>query len=115
MVTTASAAPVPDGPGRGLVSAYLGAPATPRPTAGTPIPANPHQGPVGLSSMNADSHASDTYPFSGPLGRRPQVRSEAKAGRLLPGLCSTVAFARRTGLIVAQWRCATVPEPGVTA
>ncbi|MFC5754789.1 hypothetical protein [Actinomadura rugatobispora] len=102
LTAPAAAAPVPDGPGRGLVPAYLGAPATPRPMAGTPIPANPHQGPVGLSSMHADSHASDTYPFSGPLGRRPQVLSEAKAGGLLPGLCSTVTFARRTGLIVAQ-------------
>ncbi|WP_018655166.1 hypothetical protein [Actinomadura flavalba] len=97
----ASAAPVPDGPGRGLLPAYLGAPATPRPLPGTPVPANPYQGPVGWSSMHADSHASDTYPFLGPLGRNPSVVSEAKGGGL-PGLCSTVTFARRTGLIVAQ-------------
>ncbi|WP_067490762.1 hypothetical protein [Actinomadura hibisca] len=98
----AAAAPVPDGPGRGFLPAYVGAPATPRPLPGRPVPANPHQGPVGTSSMHADSYASDTYPFAGPLGRRPEVRSEAKGGGLLPGLCSTVTFARRTGLIVAQ-------------
>ncbi|MGK5558502.1 hypothetical protein ACSNOI_43570 [Actinomadura kijaniata] len=97
----AGAAPVPDGPGRDRVPAYLGAPATPKPLRGRPVPANPHQGPVGLSSMHADSYASDTHPFAGPLGRNPRVRSEAKGG-LLPGLCSTVAFARRTGLMVAQ-------------
>lgn len=51
--------------------------------------------------MHADSHASDTYPFPGPLGRDPRVWNEAKGGGL-PGLCSTVTFARRTGLIVAQ-------------
>ncbi|WP_019634042.1 hypothetical protein [Actinomadura atramentaria] len=98
----ASAAPPPDGPGRGFVPAYIGGPATPKPLAGDPVPANPHQGPVGLSSMHADSYASDTYPFLGPLGRNPKVTAEAKAGGLLPGLCSTVTFAKRTGLIVAQ-------------
>ncbi|MQY02861.1 hypothetical protein [Actinomadura macrotermitis] len=97
----AAASPVPDGPGRGLLPAYIGAPAVPRPLPGRPVPANPHQGPPGWSSMHADSYASDTYPFNGPLGRRPEVRSEAKDGGL-PGLCSTVTFARRTGLIVAQ-------------
>ncbi|MEU8309908.1 hypothetical protein AB0C84_40685 [Actinomadura sp. NPDC048955] len=97
----AAADPIPDGPGKGLVPAYVGAPATPSPLAGRPVPANPHQGPVGTSSMHADSYASDTYPFMGPLGRVPQVLGEAKGGGL-PGLCSTVTFARRTGLIVAQ-------------
>ncbi|MEV4006717.1 hypothetical protein [Actinomadura sp. NPDC049753] len=97
----AAADPIPDGPGRGFVPAYVGAPAAPAPLAGRPVPANPHQGPVGTSSMHADSYASDTYPFMGPLGRDPQVLSEAKGGGL-PGLCSTVTFARRTGLIVAQ-------------
>jgi hypothetical protein len=98
----ATAGPVPDGYGRHQVPGYLGRPATPRPLAGRPIPANPHMGPVGLAGMHADSYASDTYPFLGPLGRDPRVVSEAKAGGLLPGLCSTVTFARRTGLIVAQ-------------
>ncbi|MBW8483670.1 glycosyltransferase family 2 protein [Actinomadura parmotrematis] len=97
----AGAAPVPDGPGKGLLPAYLGSPAVPHRLPGAPVPANPYMGAVGLSSMHADSYASDTYPFAGPLGREPQVRSEAKGGGL-PGLCSTVAFARRTGLIVAQ-------------
>src|SRR5690606_12265742 len=97
----AAAGPIPDGPGRGFVPAYVGGPATPRPMKGRPVPANPHQGPVGWSSMHADSYASDTYPFPGPLGRNPEVLNEAKGGGL-PGLCSTVTFARRTGLIVAQ-------------
>ncbi|WP_030164066.1 hypothetical protein [Spirillospora albida] len=100
-VAPAAADPVPDGPGRAFVPAYTGGPATPRPLPGRPVPANPFQGPVGTSSMHADSHASDTYPFLGPLGRRPEVLTEAKGGGL-PGLCSTVTFARRTGLIVAQ-------------
>lgn len=97
----AAADPIPDGPGRGFVPAFVGGPAVPEPLAGRPVPANPHQGPVGTSSMHADSYASDTYPFLGPLGRAPEVLDEAKGGGL-PGLCSTVTFARRTGLIVAQ-------------
>ncbi len=101
LAAPAAAAPIPDGPGKGFVPAYTGGPATPRPLAGRPVPANPHQGPVGTSSMHADSYASDTYPFPGPLGRDPEVLNEAKGGGL-PGLCSTVTFARRTGLIVAQ-------------
>src|SRR5262245_38586909 len=97
----AGAAPVPDGPGKGLLPAYIGGPAPPRALAGKPVPANPHMGAVGLSSMHADSYASDTYPFNGPLGRKPKAVSEAKGGGL-PGLCSTITFAKRTGLIVAQ-------------
>ncbi|WP_026405478.1 hypothetical protein [Actinomadura rifamycini] len=97
----AGADPIPDGPGTGRVPAFVGGPATPRPLPGEPVPANPHMGPVGTSSMHADSHASDAYPFLGPLGRNPEVLDEAKGGGL-PGLCSTVTFARRSGLIVAQ-------------
>ncbi|CNG38291.1 putative secreted protein [Mycobacterium tuberculosis] len=101
LAAPAAADPIPDGPGRGFVPAYIGGPAAPEPLAGRPVPANPHQGPVGTSSMHADSYASDAYPFPGPLGRDPEVLNEAKGGGL-PGLCSTVTFARRTGLIVAQ-------------
>lgn len=96
-----AADPIPDGPGRAFVPKYIGSPATPKALPGKPVPANPYQGPVGTSSMHADAYASDTYPFLGPLGRDPQVLNEAKGGGL-PGLCSTVTFAKRTGLIVAQ-------------
>ncbi|OLT31499.1 hypothetical protein BJF79_37010 [Actinomadura sp. CNU-125] len=99
--SAAGADPIPDGPGTGLVAEYVGGPATPRPLPGEPIPANPHMGPTGKSSMHADSYASDTYPFLGPLGRNPEVLDEAKGGGL-PGLCSTVTFAKKSGLIVAQ-------------
>ncbi|MER6816746.1 hypothetical protein ABT299_46450 [Spirillospora sp. NPDC000708] len=97
----AVAGTIPDGPGKGLVPQYIGGPATPKALAGKPVPANPYQGPVGTSSMHADGYASDTYPFMGPLGRNPEVLNDAKGGGL-PGLCSTVTFAKRTGLIVAQ-------------
>lgn len=97
----ALADPIPDGRGRDAVPAYLGAPAVPRPIPGRPVPANPHMGPPGYAAMHADSYASDTYPFLGPMGHDPQVLTEAKANGL-PGLCSTVNRARRSGLLVAQ-------------
>ncbi|GAA0955749.1 hypothetical protein [Actinocorallia libanotica] len=96
-----AAGPVPGGPGAKKVPAYLGAPAVPNPIPGDPVPANPHMAAPGYAAMHADSYASDTYPFLGPLGRDPQVLSDAKAFGL-PGMCSTVNYARSTGLIVAQ-------------
>lgn len=94
---------IPTGPGRPAVPPYLGGPATPRPFPGRPVPANPHMARPGFAAMHADSYASDAHPFPGPLGRGPRVVSVAKAaGGLLPGLCSTVTFARGSGLIVAQ-------------
>ncbi|MEO5876768.1 MAG: hypothetical protein ABIS86_14705 [Streptosporangiaceae bacterium] len=97
----AQAGPIPDGPGKNRVPAFLGGPVKARPIVGRPVPANPFMAAPGYAAMHADSYASDTYPFAGPLGRRPQVRTEAKAGGF-PGLCSTVTWARSTGLIVAQ-------------
>ena len=97
----AHAGPVPSGPGAKKVPAYLGEPAVPKPIPGDPVPANPHMAAPGHAAMHADSYASDTYPFAGPLGRDPQVLSDAKAFGL-PGMCSTVNYARSTGLIVAQ-------------
>ncbi|MEO3783058.1 hypothetical protein ABGB12_07005 [Actinocorallia sp. B10E7] len=97
----AHAAPIPDGPGRDAVPAYIGSPAVPKAIPGRPVPANPHMAAPGYAAMHADSYASDTYPFLGPLGRDPQVLTEAKAGGL-PALCSTVNYARRSGLLVAQ-------------
>ncbi|ROO83545.1 hypothetical protein EDD29_1048 [Actinocorallia herbida] len=99
--TAVSAAPVPDGPGKDSVPAYVGAPATPKAIPGSPVPSNPHMARPGTAAMHADSWASDTYPFLGPLGRNPKVVSTAKAGGL-PALCSTVNYAARTHLIVAQ-------------
>ncbi len=97
----AQAKPIPPGQGHDAVPAYLGGPAVPKAIPGLPVPANPHMAAPGYAAMHADSYASDTYPFLGPLGRNPQVLSEAKANGL-PGLCSTVNYARSTGLIVAQ-------------
>lgn len=97
----AAAIPIVDGLGKGLVPEYSGHPATPRPLPGRPVPANPHMAAPGYAAMHADSYASDSYPWAGPLGRDPRVLSEAKSAQL-PGLCSTVTFARGTGLIVAQ-------------
>lgn len=98
----ALADPVPQGPGAGLVPPYLGAPATARPITGAPIPVNPHMELPGYTGMHPDSWDSNTYPFGGPLGRSPEVTSSAKAPFPLPGLCSSLGYARGTGLLVGQ-------------
>lgn len=102
MGTGAYADPVPSGPGYPFVPKYIGHAATARPLPGRAVPGNPYMAAPGYGGMHADSYASDTYPFGGPLGRTPVVRSEAKAPTPVPGLCSTVTYARSTRLIVAQ-------------
>ncbi|GAA3195612.1 hypothetical protein [Actinocorallia longicatena] len=99
--SAAQAGLVPDGPGKDRVPAFIGGPAAPHPIKGRAVPRNPSMAAPGYAAMHADSYASDTYPFLGPLGRHPKVTTEAKANGL-PGLCSTVNYARSTGLIVAQ-------------
>ncbi len=98
----ALADPVPPGPGSGLVPSYLGAPATAHPIPGRPIPANPAMELPGYAGMHADSYDSNTYPFAGPLGRDPRVTSSAKSGFPLPGLCSSLGYARSVGLLIGQ-------------
>ncbi|MEV3988303.1 hypothetical protein AB0J57_05290 [Streptomyces sp. NPDC049837] len=88
---------IPLAPGHRLVPGYTGAAATPRPVPGDGPPQHPHLAPNGRSGMHADAAGSGTYPWSGPLGRSPVVRSRAMAA--LGGECATVTF-DRAGRIV---------------
>ncbi|MFD7861989.1 hypothetical protein [Streptomyces sp. NPDC059783] len=86
----AGAADIPRAPGHRLVSDYEGAPATAAPVPGRPAPQHPFLAPNGRSGMHADAAGSGTYPYSGPLGRSPQVDSEQIAP--LGGECATATF-----------------------
>ncbi|MFI8103178.1 hypothetical protein [Streptomyces sp. NPDC086023] len=86
----AQAEEIPKAPGHRLVSQYDGAPATPAPLPGEAPPRHPHLAPNGRSGMHADAAGSATYPWSGPLGRNPEVRSEKIAA--LGGECATATF-----------------------
>ncbi len=64
--------PVPPGPGAWVTPAYVGRPAAEHPIR-TTVPQHPGLAPNGTSSMHDDAWASDTYPWSGPLGESPEV------------------------------------------
>ncbi|MGZ4465569.1 MAG: hypothetical protein ACXVW0_09440 [Nocardioides sp.] len=64
--------PIPPGPGALVTPAYLGRPAIAHPV-GLHVPQVPGLAPNGTSSMHDDAWASDTYPWSGPLGESPEV------------------------------------------
>ncbi|PRH80533.1 hypothetical protein C6N75_03760 [Streptomyces solincola] len=95
--TTARAEEIPRAPGHRLVDDYRGAAAAARPVPGEAPPQHPYLAPNGRSGMHADAAGSATYPWNGPLGRSPQVRSEAMAA--LGGECANVTF-DRAGRIV---------------
>ncbi|MET8684692.1 hypothetical protein ABZV77_10800 [Streptomyces sp. NPDC004732] len=83
---------IPNAPGHRLVEQYEGAPAEARPLPGTPPPQHPYLAANGRSGMHADAAGSGTYPWSGPLGKRPAADSEKMAA--LGGECATVTFDR---------------------
>ncbi|MEU2232616.1 hypothetical protein [Streptomyces vietnamensis] len=86
----AQAEEIPLAPGFRLVDHYEGAPATAQPVPGKGPAQHPYLAPNGRSGMHADGAGSATYPWSGPLGRDPEVTSEKIAA--LGGECATVTF-----------------------
>ncbi|MFB7359778.1 hypothetical protein [Streptomyces gardneri] len=86
----AQAEEIPLAIGHRLVDHYEGAPATARPVPGKAPAQHPYLAPNGRSGMHADGAGSGTHPYSGPLGRDPQVDSEKIAP--IGGECATVTF-----------------------
>ncbi|WP_424214975.1 hypothetical protein ACN20G_24550 [Streptomyces sp. BI20] len=89
-ITPAAADEIPKAPGHRLVDSYTGAPATANPLPGQAPPQHPYLAPNGRSGMHSDAAGSATSPWSGPLGKNPEVRSEKIAA--LGGECATVTF-----------------------
>ncbi|MDP3893461.1 hypothetical protein [Nocardioides sp.] len=80
LVVTGLVVVIPDGwlpipPGTGLLTtpSYVGRAATPAPVTGYAVPGHPGLARNGTSSMHNDAWASDSYPWSGPLGDRVEV------------------------------------------
>ena len=90
-------APIPLAPGACDVPLFIGEPASPSPLPPQFIPRHPRLAPQGTNGMHADSHCTDAYPWSGPLGVNPQVRSASmsRAG----GLVATVAVDQEGRLV----------------
>ncbi|MBN1412842.1 MAG: hypothetical protein JW969_18520 [Spirochaetales bacterium] len=84
------AVPIAYGNGRDTVPAFIGSPAMPNPLPEVPVPAHPYLARQGLNGMHADSYCTGAYPWSGPLGRNPQIVSASLAW--IGGEAATVAF-----------------------
>jgi len=80
--------PIPLAPGACRVPLFIGEAAERHPLRPQFIPAHPYLFQQGKNGMHADSYCTDTYPWSGPLGLNPQVRSASMAA--LGGLVATV-------------------------
>lgn len=89
-VAPAAATEIPRAPGHRLVADHQGAPATASPVPGEAPPQHPYLAPNGRSGMHADAAGSGTHPYSGPLGRKPEVVSEKIAP--VGGECATATF-----------------------
>ena len=78
----------------GLPPEYVGAPATKKPLTGGWLPNVPNMSSFGAATMHGDGYASDTHPFSGTLGRNPQVTFSPK------GPCAGLAITRDNMLVL---------------
>jgi hypothetical protein len=87
-----AATPIPNDPPNGpsLVPNFVGGAATAKEVKAPKVPQNPFMAQNGLSNVHNDGYQSDTYTWSGPLGRNPTVNSQF-FGTL--GICGiTIAF-----------------------
>jgi hypothetical protein len=89
--------PIPLAHGACDVPLFIGESASPNPLAPQFIPRHPHLAAQGRNGMHADSYCTDAYPWSGPLGVNPQVRSASMSR--LGGLVATVAVDREGRLV----------------
>jgi hypothetical protein len=77
---------------RGYLKAvrFFGSAATSDPLAAASIPAHPYLAAQGRNGMHADSYATGSYSYSGPLGKNPQVNT--KSYGMIGGQCATTVF-----------------------
>jgi hypothetical protein len=90
------AAPIPEQPAdRAGLTVFEGRSAKPKPVSAPRIPSQPFMAPNGASNIHNDGYMSDTYRWSGPLGRDPEVLSARYLDAAI-GLCGgTIGFDRR--------------------
>jgi hypothetical protein len=76
---------------------FTGSPAVPRPVQAPAVPRHPFMAANGRSNVHNNAYQTDSYPWSGPLGRNPRVFSQ-HLGTI--GSCGiTIAFDRRGRLV----------------
>src|SRR5438552_5918089 len=75
VAAAAGATPIPNDPFAAPVPAFVGAPATPRPTPAPAVPQHPFMAPDGRSNIHDDAYQTDTYVGGRPPGRDPEALS----------------------------------------
>src|SRR4051794_28914695 len=91
--------PIPQGPNAGDIKPFEGSPAKPDPFTLPAVPRHPFMAPNGVSNLHDDAYQTDTYLWSGPLGRGTQTRS---AFYFSPGIsreCASITFDSRGRLV----------------
>src|SRR3954451_7569264 len=91
--------PIPQGPMAGDIKPFDGKPAKPDPFTLPSVPRNPFMAPNGLSNLHDDAYQTDTYLWSGPLGRNTHTQS---AFYVAPGIareCASITFDSRRRLV----------------
>jgi hypothetical protein len=88
-------APLAGGADDVVPPAYVGSPALAAPVEGGHLPDVPGMSTAGAATMHGDGYSSDTHPFSGALGRDPQVTFAGK------GPCAGLAVTAE-GMLVLQ-------------
>jgi hypothetical protein len=83
---------IPQGPMAGNIKPFDGSPASPDPLRLPPVPQNPFMAPNGVSNLHDDAYQTDTYRWSGPLGRSIQTQSAFYPGATLTRECASITF-----------------------
>jgi hypothetical protein len=84
--------PIPQGPKAGDIKPFEGKAATPDPFSLPFVPRNPFMAPNGISNLHDDAYQTDTYRWSGPLGRGMQTHSAFYPGTVLSRECASITF-----------------------
>ncbi len=88
---------IPMGSGAETVPLFIGTPALPKPLVPPQIPHHPFLSSQGVNGMHADSYCTDSYPWDGPMGNNPQIKSASLAR--FGGEAATVTFDKKGRLI----------------
>jgi hypothetical protein len=91
--------PIQQGPNADDIKPFKGAAARPDPFFLPQVPRHPFMAPNGVSNLHNDAYQTDTYRWSGPLGRRMRTQSAMYLGTTLTRECASITFDSRGRLV----------------
>jgi hypothetical protein len=91
--------PIPQGPMAGSITPFTGSAAHLDPFFLPRAPRNPFMAPNGLSNIHDDGYQTDTYRWSGPLGRGTSAKSAFYVAPTVSRECASITFDRRGRLV----------------